>query len=253
MSSFYLSGVEGRLPQGGYTPKYEAPAAEGEAAQTCQQPAAPSFGQAKEMPSIFEAMQEAREKAEAQRKKFQIPKNPAQYASASIEAYLRLARARNRSEVSAAAGYARRRIVQLKAAKCQDSDNARQIQAVINQLQKAVSRAGKKKSELERERLTEIRRDKLELEKQRRKAQRLHQQLQRQKALRIIRESGYLREAEIDNRLQAQLSETQMELRAQAQALSESAAASLDASIQQYASQVPVETAAPAGEICTQA
>ena len=58
----------------------------------------------------------------------------------------------------------------------------------------------------------------------------------------MIRERGYLREAEIDNRLQAQLAETRMELRAQAEQLGVSATKSVDAAVQEYSA--AVETAA---------
>jgi len=200
-------------------------------------------------PTLWESMQEVRKKAEEQREKYKIPRNGAQYGSASVLAYARLARAKRPAEVTAAAGYARRRIFQLKAAKRQDSDNAKQIQAVINQLEKAVSRAGKKKRDLQREQISEARRKKLEAERQRQKALRLQQQLQRTKTARMLRESGYIREAEIDNRLHAQLAQTEMNLRAQAQSLSAAMAPATDAAIQQYATQasavaapVPTET-----------
>ena len=61
-----------------------------------------------------------------------------------------------------------------------------------------------------------------------------------------IRESGYLREAEIDKRQNAQLTATRLELREQAQALGAAASRSLDSAIEQYAAQAapeaPVET-----------
>lgn len=202
--------------------------------------------------SVAEMMLEAKERAEARREQLRLPQNT-RYGDASMEAYARLARARNAAQVSAAAGYARRRIIQLKAAMRQDSGHARQIQGVINQLQKAVRRCGKKKIELERERLTQKQWEKLERDRERRKAQRLRQQLTRRRTMRALRESGYLREAEVDNRLQAQLTATEMELRQQTQELAESFIPSQDAAIRQYAAQVPAGSAAPAPEIDVQA
>ena len=68
----------------------------------------------------------------------------------------------------------------------------------------------------------------------------------RRRAQRAIRESGYLREAEIDKRQNAQLTATRLELREQAQALGAAASRSLDSAIEQYAAQAapeaPVET-----------
>lgn len=202
--------------------------------------------------SLIEKMKEAKEKADEMRERLKLP-TQTNYGTASIEAYARLARARTTTEVNAAAGYARRRIWQLKSARRSDSDHAREIQAVINQLQKAVGRAGKKKTELQRERLTELRQKKLEMEKQSRKAMQVRQQLLRHKTQRGIREAGYIREAEIDNRLQAQLTQNEMELREQMQTLTAAAQPSVDAVIQQYTAQSLPESAAPAAEVNVQA
>lgn len=196
--------------------------------------------------TLQEMLREAREKAQERRDALRL-KTPVRYGDAPIEAYARLSRARTPAEVSAASGYARRRIMQLKAAKRQDGENAEQIQAAINQLQKAVSRAGKKKNDLERERLDNSRRLKLERENQRRQAQRIKLELARRKAMRIIREGGYIREAEVDSRVQSHLAETRMELRAQAQALAEAVKPSLDAAAQQYTAQA-APSPAPGGE-----
>ena len=170
-----------------------------------------------------------------------------------MEAYARLSRARNAAEVNAAAGYARRRMIQFKAAKGRDKENAEQIQAAINQLQKAVTRAGRKKRDLEREKLADVRRTKLERENQTRQAQRLRQELSRKKTMRKIREGGYLREAEIDSRQQTQLAATRMELRAQAQALAEAVGPSIDAAVQQYTVQAAAAAPVSGGEISVQA
>ncbi len=205
-----------------------------------------------ESKSIIESMREAQEQAEKRRDQFRIPKN-IRYGDAAIMAYSRLARARSISEVSSAAGYARRRMSQLKAAKLQDSDNARRIQAVINQLQKVVNRAGKKKTDLQSERLSELHRKKLEEGNQHRKAQRLQHQLQKRKASRMIRESGYIKEAEADNQMQDYIAKTEMELRQQMQTLSESFQVSSDTAILRYTTQMPPETSVPAPSINVQA
>ena len=95
-------------------------------------------------PDLYEMMRDAKEKADATREKFNAIKPKPRYGDAPMEAYARLARAKRPSEVNAAAGFARRQIARLKAAKQADPDNAKRIQASINQLQKAVQRAGKK-------------------------------------------------------------------------------------------------------------
>ena len=187
-------------------------------------------------PDIYEMMRDAREKAEATREKFQsLKKGSTRYGDAPIEAYSRLARARKPAEVNAAAGYARRQIARLKAAKRQDPDNAKRIQAAINQLQKAVTRAGKKNRELDREKVSEARRKRLEEENRSREARRQKQELRRRQAARMLRESGYIREAEIDNRMQSHIAATQMELRSQAQALTASLQPSPEAAAAGYA------------------
>ena len=127
-----------------------------------------------EAASLLERMMEAQKKAKEQREKFRFPKNT-NYGDRPMEAYARLSRARTRSQVGAAAGYARRQIAQLRAAKRQDSENAPRIQAAINQLEWAVVRAGRKKRELDQEQLTEARSRRLEEGKELKKAQTLRQ------------------------------------------------------------------------------
>ncbi len=215
----------------------------------------PSQGERDVSQDIWEMMKEAREKADATREKFQSLKTKPRYGDAPLEAYARLARAKRPSEVNAAAGYARRQIARLKAAKRTDPDNAKRIQAAINQLQKAVNRAGKKNRELERERMDKARQEKLAQEKKSREAQRQRMELRRKQAARMIRESGYIREAEIDNRMQAQLSATRMELQKQAQDLTASLQPSAEAVARQYAAGgAPAATGeVPVGEIDLQA
>ena len=205
-------------------------------------------------PDIYEMMRDAREKADATREKFKGLKGNPRYGDAPMEAYARLARAKRPSEATAAAGFARRQIARLKAAKRTDPDNAKRIQAAINQLQKAVTRAGKKSRELDRERLDKARQEKLAQEKKSREAQRQRLELRRKQAARIIRESGYVREAEIDNRMQAQLSATRMELQKQAQDLAASLQPSPEAVARQYAAgSAPVPEVPAGGEIDLQA
>ena len=243
MSDMKVYGAGMAVPQRSYSNEpQKSPAAAGEEikkAETIQTPAEPE----EKAPTLYEMMQEAREKAEARKKSLQLPKNGSQYGYAPVEAHARLARAKNHAQVSSASGYARRRIAQLKTAMRQDSDNAGRIRAAINQLQKVVQRAGKKRRDLDSERLTEVRRKKSEQEDQRKEALRLRQYLLRRRTMRVIRESGYIREAVIDNQLQGQLSATQMELREQAQALSSLTSPTVDAAVQQYTAQMstPVE------------
>ena len=146
---------------------------------------------------LVEMIRDAQEKAEAQREAMKLPKSSTRYGDAPLEAYARLARARSRMEVNAASGYARRRLAQFKTALRTDSDNAAKIKAAISQLQKAVNRGERKKRELDRERLTEIRRKKAAKEELKEKERRLRQELVRRRTQRMIRESGYMREAEI--------------------------------------------------------
>lgn len=205
-------------------------------------------------PTLVEMMKEAREKAAEREKMFRLPKNSRRYGDAPLLAYSRLARARSLGEVDAAAGYARRQIAQLRAAKRSDSDNADRIQAAINQLQKAVNRAGRKKREISQERLTAKRQARLEREKRIREAKRLRHQLKNRQTMRMIRESGYLREAEVDNRLQDQLQASRMEIRQQMQELSDAWQPSLEAAVQGYtAAAQSASGSSDAGEISVQA
>ncbi len=201
--------------------------------------------------TLAEMMKEAQEKAEKRKEQLKLPKNSRRYGDAAILAYSKLARARSLGEVDAASGYARRQIAQLRAAKRGDSDNAERIQAAINQLQKAVNRAGRKKRELSQEKLSAKRQARLEKEKRKREASRLRHQLKNRQAMRMIRESGYLREAEVDNRLQDQLQASRMEMRQQMADLSAGTQTAVDAAVQQYAA--ASAPPAPAPEISVEA
>lgn len=201
--------------------------------------------------SIHEKLQEAREKAQERRDSLKLKPNASQYGDAAMMAYAKLARARNQGEVNAASGYARRQIARCRAALSSDSDNSTRIKAAIRQLQKSLSRASKKGRELRREDLMRARAKKALLEERRRKAAGINQELNRRKTQRMIRESGYLREAEIDNRQQAQIAKVELELRQQAQALSASVAPSLEGAVREYAA--TSEPPAPTGDLNIQA
>lgn len=202
-------------------------------------------GEQESRPDLAEMMKEARERAAEREKMFKIPQNSRHYGDTAMIAYSKLARARSLGDVDAASGYARRQIAQLRAAKRTDSDNADRIQAAINQLQKAVNRAGRKKREISQENLTAKRQARLEKEKRTRQAKRLRHQLKNRQTQRMLRESGYLREAEIDNRLQGQLSAARLELREQMRELSESAQLPVDAAVEQYAAAAAQPTPPP--------
>lgn len=192
---------------------------------------------------IREKLEEAREKAQERRDSLKLKPNPRQYGDVAMTAYARLARAKNQGEVTAAAGYARRQIARCRAALGTDKDNATRIKAAINQLRKAVSRAGKKSRDLQREDLIRARAKRAQQEERRRKAAGLNQELNRRRTLRMIREGGYLREADVDNRQQEQIAKTELELRQQAQALGEAVTPSVEGT--EYAAQA----AAPAPEV----
>ena len=202
-------------------------------------------------PDLAEMMKEAREKAAEREDMFKLPKNSRRYGDTAIIAYSKLARARSLGEVDAASGYARRQIAQLRAAKRSDSDNADRIQAAINQLQKAVNRAGRKKREISQEKLTAKRHAKLEKEKRTREAKRLRHQLKCRQTQRMIRESGYLREAEVDNRFQDQIAASKLEMRNQMQELMDQTKVPVETAVQQYAA--ASAEPAPAPEISVEA
>ena len=110
-----------------------------------------------------------------------------------------------------------------------------QGEAALRKLEKAVSRAGKKKQDIQKEEITESRKKRLEEEKERERAQRLNAELRRAKMMRAFRERGYMHEAVIDGQQQKMLSATRNELREQAQPPSTTVAASAEYAAQQYA------------------
>ena len=138
--------------------------------------------------TLHEMIQDAKEKANDQREKFKLAKATPRYGDAPLEAYARLSRAKTQSQVSSAAGYARRRIAQLEAAQRSDPDHADQIRAAVGQLKKAVTRANKKKLEISREQLARARQKRMARENRRREEQRIKQELRRSQSMRAIRE-----------------------------------------------------------------
>ena len=140
--------------------------------------------------------------------------------------------------------------MQCQAALRQDPENAARIRATISSLQKAVNRANKKKRELQQEHLSEVQRRKAAERKQKRKEQYLRRELSRRKTMRSIRERGYLRECEVENRLQDQLQQTRMELHQQMEDLNAAyGGVSPEAAAQQYAAQAAAPAPAPAPSV----
>ena len=196
--------------------------------------------------SLTEMIRDAKDKADAQREKFKLAKTTPRYGDAPLEAYARISRAHTPSQAGSAAGYARRRLVQLQAAQRSDPDHADQIKAAVGQLRKAVGRANRKKLELNREQLSRARMKRMVQENRRREEQRIKQELRKNAAMRAIRESGYFQETEIANRQADALTATRMELKAQAEQLGISTYASLDTAMQGYSSAVQTAEAVSA-------
>lgn len=200
-----------------------------------------------EIKTLAEMMKEAKEQAEKIRKQFELPKNNSRYSLAAVEAYARLSRARSQTDVSAAASYARRQLAQCKTALRQGGGDTQRIQAAVRQLESAITRASRKKRELEDERLMEKRRAKAERQRDRQKAARLKYQLRRTKTLRALRESSYVSGAVMDGMQQAQMARQ----RAEQQLAAERAGirpASADAVAQHYMAQQTITTPTPALE-----
>lgn len=197
--------------------------------------------------SIPDMIRDAKEKADAHREQFsKLSKTAPRYGDAPMEAYTRISRARTPSQAGSAAGYARRRLMQLRTAARTDPDHADQIKAAAGQLEKAVGRANRKKLELTREQLARARQKRMAREHKRREEQRIRQEMRRSQSLRSIREAGYFKEAEIANRLAGQLAATKMELRQQAEQLGAAAQRSIDAAVQGYSSAVQTAVTAEA-------
>ncbi len=203
--------------------------------------------------SIIEMMKQAREKAEQRRDMFKVKVNPSHYGDAAMAAYSKLSGARTPAQAGAAAGYAQRQIARFQAALRSDSENSERIKAAIRQLQKAAGRARRKKHELQQDNVLRARQKRAAEENRRRKASSLGRELGRRRAARAVRESGYFRETEIENRLQSQLAQTRMELREQARQLGEQLTASAEAAAREYAAQSAPEAPAAGGGVDVQA
>lgn len=191
--------------------------------------------QREEGSTLTEMLRDAREKADAHQKELDKLKqiNP-RYGDAPLEAYARISRARTPAQAGSAAGYARRRAMQLRAAQRTDPEHADQIKAAAGQLEKAAVRANRKKLELNREQLSRARMKRMVKENRRREEQRIRQEFRKSQTMRAIRESGYFKEAEIANRQADQLTATKMELKAQAEQLGAVSQRDIDAAIQGY-------------------
>lgn len=197
--------------------------------------------------SISEMVRQAREKAAQRRDSLGSGGNPSRYGDAAMTAYSKLSGARTPAQAGAVAGYAQRQIARFQAELRSDSENSERIKAAIRQLQKAAGRANRKKRELQHDNMLRARQRRAAEENRRRRASSLGDELGRRRALRAVRESGYFRETEIENRLQSQLAQTRMELREQAQQLSEQLTASAEAAAREYAAQQAATDAASAG------
>ena len=246
MKDMSVQAVAASTQQDGWTQKPEdgAPAQE----STTAVPTLSDYAE-EESKSLSEMIKDAQEKAEANRSALKVTKNSTRYGDAPLEAYARLARARTVSEVNAASGYARRRIAQLRGRLHVDKENSAKIKAAIQQLQKAVNRGARKKRELTREKVDAQRRAHSE-EAERRK----EEDLRRRKAQRAVRETGYLREAQVSSQLAAHVTATQVELRRQAQSIGAAAGpAAVDYAAQQYTATAAAAAApAPQAELSLQ-
>lgn len=163
----------------------------------------PQAKEAEKPPSLQEMLREAQGKAEERREAFRVKGNT-RYGDAPIEAYARLARAQTQADVNAASGFAKRRIVQLKAALRTDEGSTNRIRAAMRQLQKVVDRSGRKKRELSQESIAQQRAKRRAEENRRQEELRLRAEQIRRKTMRILREGGYVSEAAISDRLATQ-------------------------------------------------
>ena len=190
-----------------------------------------------ELNRLLEMIRESRERTKQHSKELEkfYKSNKPRYGDAPREAYARLARAKNRSLVNAASGFAGRRMAQLKRELRRDTGNAAAIRAAISQLQKAINRGERKKRDLDREKLLEAQRARSRREQERREEERLRLELQRRKALRLIRENGYIQEADTDGKLHAHFAQQQLDLRRQVEAIAPPQGPSPEAAAQQYA------------------
>lgn len=201
--------------------------------------------------TLLEVMREAREKAEARAKQLK-PKVPARYGDLPLEAYGRLSRARSKADAAAAAGYARRCLARLRAALRQDDEHAGAIRCAMRQLEKVSVRANRKKRDIDREQLMELRRRRAAEQARRRESTRLHTELQRRRAVRAIRESGYLHETVIAQGFQAYRDAVAAEIQARSPTAGTEAAGGTEAVAGAEAAAVGMEAAAAVGTFSLQ-
>lgn len=188
-----------------------------------------------EVKSLMDMMEQARKKAQETREKLKLPKNSARYGYAAIEAFARLSRARSQAQVSSAAGYARRQLGEMQTALRKDPQNAGRIRAAIRQLQSAVTRASRKKRDLEQDRIDRARRARAEKERRPGRAKRIEQELRRKQAVRRICDAGYVNNAVIDMVQQEHIEQTRAEQRAQLERIAGLGGSSADAAQAAYA------------------
>lgn len=196
-----------------------------------------------EVQNILDQMEEARKKAQEMREKLKLPKNGTRYGLAAVEAYARLARARSQSQVSSAAGYARRQLGQMQTALRQDPENAGRIRAAIRQLQSAVTHASRKKRELEQERIDSARRARAKKERRPGKAKRIENEMRRKQEVRRVRDSGYVQNAVINAAQQEHIEQQRAAQREQLEriaGLGSSASSAVEAYTAQAAPSTPV-------------
>lgn len=152
-----------------------------------------------ETDQLLEGLKQAREEVEKHREALKKLKTPVNCGDATMTAYSKLARARSKADVNAAAGYARRQILRLTAALHTSDGQTQEIRAAISQLKKAVGRAGKKRMDLDREALMAKQRKAAAQRRQARKAASLQHELAKKRLSRTFRENAYLHEASISN------------------------------------------------------
>ncbi len=172
-----------------------------------------SAGRHSETVPLPEMIRQSREQVQQHTRKFCF-KSSTRYGDIPLEAYARLARARSRGQVGAAAGYARRQIYRLRSAVRSDPERAGEIRTAMRQLERAVLHAARKRRDLEREESMEHIRRRAEQEDRRREALRLQSELQRKKTARCIRERGYPYQAAAEQYLRARLEGERQDLTA---------------------------------------
>lgn len=142
--------------------------------------------------SLAEMMEEARQKAEELRKKFQITVDKSAY-NAPSETYTKLAKARTVVNVKGVIADAERRIYNLKLALSLGPEEDRsKVRAALAQMERAVGRAQGKIKDLEGEEDLRLQQKKAEKQQQERHAEQLKMERERRQKLRHVREYGQI-------------------------------------------------------------